>query len=99
MHEGDWRLRACRAAWTGNPTWDNFIAFTWQGSGSGSDGRLLVAINDGPTRGQCYTEVALDYSSKSKARWLSLTSSATNATSVRAGHWRPRGSTSTSLPG
>ena len=49
-------------AWDGNPTWDNFIAFTWEGAGprgDGSDGRLLAAINYGPTRGQCYVEVPL----------------------------------------
>jgi glycosidase len=30
-HQGVWRLCACRAAWSGNTTWDNFIAFTWEG--------------------------------------------------------------------
>jgi len=53
-HDGVWRLGACRAAWSGNPTWDNFIAFTWEGPQ-----KLLVAVNYGPTRGQCYAEVAL----------------------------------------
>jgi Alpha amylase, catalytic domain len=57
-HDGVWRLCACRAAWSGNPTWDNFIAFTWQGSGAEADGKLLAVINYGPTRGQCYAEVA-----------------------------------------
>ena len=56
-HDGVWRLCACRAAWSGNATWDNFIAFTWEGQAS--DGKLLAAINYGPTRGQCYAEVAL----------------------------------------
>jgi hypothetical protein len=59
-HEGVWRLCACRAAWSGNATWDNFIAFAWQGPPSqASSGKLLAAINYGPTRGQCYAEVAL----------------------------------------
>jgi Alpha amylase, catalytic domain len=58
-HDGVWRLCACRAAWTGNATWDNFIAFTWEGPGTGGDGKLLVAINYGPTRSQCYAEVGL----------------------------------------
>ncbi len=62
-HDGVWRLCACRAAWSGNASWDNFIAFTWEGpksgSNGGSDGKLLVVINYGPTRGQCYAEVAL----------------------------------------
>ncbi len=59
-HDGVWRLCACRAAWSGNATWDNFIAFTWQGQGAAAGGKLLAAINYGPTRGQCYAEVALD---------------------------------------
>lgn len=60
-HDGVWRLCACRAAWRGNATWDNFIAFTWEGQGSGrSDGRLLAAINYGPTRGQCYAQFGFD---------------------------------------
>jgi len=54
-----WRLCACRAAWTGNPTWDNFIVFSWQGSGGDAEGKLLAVINYAPTRGQCYAEVAL----------------------------------------
>ncbi len=50
-HLGTWRLCDCREAWPGNPTWDRFIAFTWDGPGSA---RLLVAVNYGPTWGQCY---------------------------------------------
>src|SRR5580692_1680392 len=45
-HDGVWRLCACRAAWNGNPSWDNFIAFTWQGDdrdGAGG-GKLLAAV-------------------------------------------------------
>jgi glycosidase len=38
-HDGLWRLCACRAAWAGNPTWNNFIVFTWQGPG-GDEGNL-----------------------------------------------------------
>jgi hypothetical protein len=58
-HDGIWRLCACRAAWSGNPTWDNFIAFTWEGAGKAAGGKLLAVINYGPTPGQCYAEVAL----------------------------------------
>jgi hypothetical protein len=54
-HDGVWRLCACRAAWDGNATWDNFIAFTWEGP----TGKLLVAVNYAPTPSQCYAEVAL----------------------------------------
>jgi Alpha amylase, catalytic domain len=58
-HDGTWRLCACRAAWGGNGTWDNFIAMSWQGTESAA-GRLLAVVNFGPTRGQCYAELALE---------------------------------------
>jgi glycosidase len=47
---GDWRLLDRQPAWEGNPTWERFIAFSWDGAGH----RLLVAVNYGPTAGQCY---------------------------------------------
>ena len=50
VRDGDWRLLVCRPAWEGNPTWDRFIAFSWEAPGR----RLLVAVNYGPTQGQCY---------------------------------------------
>jgi hypothetical protein len=53
-HEGVWRLSACRAAWGGNPTWDNFVVFSWEGPG----GKQLAAVNYGPTQAQCYADVA-----------------------------------------
>jgi hypothetical protein len=40
-----------RPAWEGNPTWDRFLAFAWEGD---INQRLLVAVNYGPTQGQCY---------------------------------------------
>jgi len=48
--DGTWQLLENRPAWDGNPTWDRFVAFSW----SHGDRRLLVAVNYGPTRGQCY---------------------------------------------
>jgi hypothetical protein len=54
VREGVWRLLDCRNAWEGNPTWENFIAYDWQGK---NDARLLVAVNYGPTQGQCYVDV------------------------------------------
>ncbi|HWE36313.1 MAG TPA: alpha-amylase family glycosyl hydrolase [Isosphaeraceae bacterium] len=50
VRDGRWRLLECRPAWDGNPSWDRFLAFLWDAEGS----RLLVAVNYGPTRGQCY---------------------------------------------
>ena len=48
VRDGDWRLLDCRPAWDGNPTWDRFLAFAWEGA----DGaRLLVAVNYAPDAG------------------------------------------------
>ena len=47
---GDWQLLNIRPAWNGNSTTDRFIAFSWQAA----DQRLLIAVNYGPTEGQCY---------------------------------------------
>ncbi|HVZ85956.1 MAG TPA: alpha-amylase family glycosyl hydrolase [Polyangia bacterium] len=58
-HQGVWRLGACRAAWDGNPTWDNFIAFSWESSGSTGGGKLLAVVNYGETHSQCYAGVEL----------------------------------------
>ena len=51
--EGDWRLLPCEAAWDGNPTWDRFIAFSWEAPAR----RLLVAVNYGATHAQCYVRL------------------------------------------
>jgi hypothetical protein len=50
VRDGDWTLLDARPAWDGNPTWERFIAFSWEGGGR----RLLVAVNYGPTHGQCF---------------------------------------------
>lgn len=50
---GDWLLLDCRPAWAGNPTSDRFIAFSWESPGR----RLVVAVNYGPTQGQCYVRL------------------------------------------
>ena len=51
VHQGEWRLLDCRAAWKGNPTAAQFVACSWTGP---EDRRLLVAVNYGPNQGQCY---------------------------------------------
>ncbi len=48
LREGLWTLRHCRPAWDGNPTWQNFLAWTWQ---SQDTLPLLACINFGPTPG------------------------------------------------
>ena len=47
---GAWRLCPCNRAWANNPTAENFLAWRWQTEAGG----LLVAVNYGPTQGQCY---------------------------------------------
>jgi hypothetical protein len=53
-HDGTWRLRECRPAWDGNPTWQGFVAFSWELDGR----RLLVAVNYGATQGQCWADAS-----------------------------------------
>ena len=48
--DGEWGLLTREPAWSGNATWERFIAFAWEGGGK----RLLVAVNYGPDQGQCY---------------------------------------------
>src|SRR5262249_52471799 len=56
VREGDWRLLEPRAAWEGNGSWERFVAFAWEGSGS----RTLVAVNYGDTRAQCFVPLPFD---------------------------------------
>lgn len=54
VRDGRWQLRDCRPAWGDNSTWNQFVAFTWEGE---SNQRLLVAVNYGPAQGQCYVHL------------------------------------------
>ena len=51
LRDGQWRLLECVPAWEGNGTWDNFLAFAWEGV---AGDRLLVTVNYAPQQGQCY---------------------------------------------
>ena len=64
FREGDWRLLECRSAWDGNPTSDDFVAFSWTGPG---DRRRLVAVNYASHASQCY--VALPWNDLSGRSW------------------------------
>ena len=48
---GKWQLVEPLQAWTGNLTYDSFIAFGWTGAG---EGQLLVAVNYSSEPSQCY---------------------------------------------
>lgn len=56
VRNGRWSPFACRPAWEGNSTADQFLAFGWE---SGPEPRLLATINFSPQRGQCYVELPL----------------------------------------
>lgn len=51
VRDGRWQLLEIHPAWEGNPTWDRFLAYAWE---DGAGQRLLVAINYGPSQGQCH---------------------------------------------
>ena len=56
VRSGRWTLREVAPAWDDNPTWEQFLAFTWDGG----DGRLLLAcVNYGPVRGQCFVRLPI----------------------------------------
>lgn len=48
---GQWRLLQCQPAWEENASWSKIIAFAWDGP---NQRRMLVAVNYGQTRAQCY---------------------------------------------
>jgi glycosidase len=47
--EGTWRVLECRPAWHDNPSHEQFVCFSWRGEGT-----LVVAVNCGPDRAQCF---------------------------------------------
>jgi hypothetical protein len=64
VRSGAWQLLECLPAWEGNPTWDSFLAFAWQGA---DDERLLVTVNYAPNQSQCY--VRLPFSDLGNGQW------------------------------
>ena len=54
VRNGQWRLLECVPAWEGNPTWDDFIAWTWQAR---EGRRLLIAVNHSGHQSQCYVRL------------------------------------------
>ncbi|WP_293115688.1 alpha-amylase family glycosyl hydrolase [Okeania sp. SIO1I7] len=57
FHEGNWQLLECVAAWEGNSTWNNFIAFSWEGK---DERLLLITVNYASYRGQCYVQLPFE---------------------------------------
>jgi hypothetical protein len=56
VHDGRWQVLEATPAWDSNGTWENFVAFGWQGD---TGERLLVMVNYAPVRGQCYVRLPL----------------------------------------
>ncbi|NEQ34980.1 MAG: alpha-amylase [Okeania sp. SIO3I5] len=57
FHEGNWQLLKCVPAWERNFTWNNFIAFTWEGK---DEQLLLITVNYASYQGQCYVHLPFD---------------------------------------
>jgi glycosidase len=51
LRQGRWQLLEVRPAWDGNNSFDRFLAFAWEGE---AQQRLLIAVNYGPSPGQCH---------------------------------------------
>jgi glycosidase len=64
FRDGIWQLLECRPAWEGNPSSDDFVAFSWTGPG---ERRRLVAVNYAPRRSQCY--VGMPWSDLAGRAW------------------------------
>lgn len=64
VRDGAWQLLEAVSAWEGNWTWDDFVAFAWQGAGGE---RRLVAVNYAANQSQCY--VRLPFADLAGRRW------------------------------
>jgi len=53
LHEGEWMLLTCHRAWEGNPSYGNFIAFSWKHDGT----ILLVVVNYADHQGQSLVQL------------------------------------------
>jgi hypothetical protein len=69
VRSGTFHLWQPHAAWDGNPTWNNFICFTWHDE---EDRCLLLATNYAPTQSQCYVRIGLDLLSGQSFRLTNL---------------------------
>ncbi len=64
FRNGDWTLLDCRAAWPGNWTHENLIAFNWQNA---AGDRQLVVVNYAMYQSQCY--LMLPWTDLAAHRW------------------------------
>ncbi len=54
FRNGTWKLLECVPAWDGNGSWEDFIAFAWEGEGRAM---AIVVANYAPHDGQCYLRI------------------------------------------
>jgi hypothetical protein len=64
LRDGHWTLLPCGPAWQHNPTWEQYIAYGWHLEG---EARLVVAVNAGAERGQCF--VRLPFGDLAGRKW------------------------------
>jgi hypothetical protein len=53
MRNGSWQPLECVAAWDGDNTWANFVAFAWEARAS----RVIVAVNHSAQPSHCYVRL------------------------------------------
>lgn len=58
FEKGRWKLLDAKATWSGNGTWESFIAFSWEGSYSKTG---VVVVNYAPYSSQCFLQLPLPY--------------------------------------
>jgi hypothetical protein len=58
FEKGRWKLLDAKATWSGNGTWESFIAFSWEGSQNRTG---IVVVNYAPYSGQCFLQLPLPY--------------------------------------
>jgi hypothetical protein len=79
FREGSWSLLECIPEWEANPTFRQFVSFSWEHSGE----RWLIAVNYGP--GSAQTFVRLPWADLKGRNWT-LNDQLTQESLVRAGH-------------
>ena len=65
-HEGAWRMHACRPAWDGNSTWEQFYVATWESARRAAAGGGQLRRQPGPVL--CHAAAA-GAGGPSRSRW------------------------------
>jgi hypothetical protein len=69
VHDGVFHLWQPRPAWEGNPTWNNFICFSWHDD---AERCSLIVVNYAASQGQCHIPIELDLLSGQEMRLSDL---------------------------